>query len=95
MKKKKLSNPIKSKQTNRPISARIPDLIVINNNNYKKKKKKTCKIIYFAVPVNHRIKLKEIEKKDKFLDIGRGMKTNMEHEGDDYTNRDWCIRYSN
>ena len=19
----------------------------------------------------------------------------MEHEGDDYTNRDWCIRYSN
>ena len=23
------------------------------------------------------------------------MQKNLEHEGDDYTNRDWCIRYSN
>ena len=28
----------------------------------------------FAVPVNHRIKLKESEKKDKYLDLARGLK---------------------
>ena len=43
------------------ISARSPDLIIINN------KKRTCKIVNFAVPADHRIKLKECEKKDKYL----------------------------
>ena len=36
------------------ISARRPDLIIIN----KKKKKRICKIVDFAVPADHRIKLK-------------------------------------
>ena len=45
--------------TDHLISARRPDLIIIN------KKKRTCKIIDSAVPANHRIKLKEYEKKDK------------------------------
>ena len=45
------------------ISARRPDLIVIN------KKKRTCKIVDFAVLTDHRIKLKEREKKDKYLDL--------------------------
>ena len=45
------------------ISARRPDLIII------KKKKRTCKIVDFAVPADHRIKLKESEKKDKYLEI--------------------------
>ena len=52
------------------ISARRPDLIIIN----KKKKKITCKIIDFAVPVDKRIKLKEWEKKDKYLDLARELK---------------------
>ena len=43
------------KQTGHLISARRPDLIIIN------KKKKTCKIVNFAVPANQRIKLKESE----------------------------------
>ena len=77
-------------QTDHRISARRPDLIIIN----KKKKKRICKIVDFAVPANHRIKVKECEKKDKYLDIARELKT-LEHENDDYTNRDWCIRYSN
>ena len=47
------------------ISVRRPDLIIIN------KKKRTCKIIEFAVPADDRIKLKECEKKDKYLDLGR------------------------
>ena len=41
------------------------------------------------------MKLKESEKKDKYLDLARELKKTMENEGDDYTNRDWCIRYSN
>ena len=51
-------------QTDHLISARRPDLIVI-----KKKKKKTCKIVDFAVPAELKIKLKECEKKDKYLDL--------------------------
>ena len=53
------------------ISARPPDLIIINNKKKKKKKKRICKIVDFAVPADHRIKLKECEKKDKYLDLAR------------------------
>ena len=53
--------------------------------------KKTCKIVDFAVPADHRIKLKECEKKDKYPELARELKKTMEH-GDDYTN---CTRYSN
>ena len=49
-------------QTNRLISARRPDLIIIN-----KKKKRTCKFEDFDVPADHIIKLKESEKKDEYL----------------------------
>ena len=56
-------------QTDHLISARRPDLIIIN-----KKKKRTCKIVDFAVPADHRIKLKEYEKKDKYLDLARELK---------------------
>ena len=52
------------------ISARRPDRIIINNN----KKKRTCKIVDFAVPTDHRIKMKECEKKDKYLDLARELK---------------------
>ena len=51
------------------ISARRPDLIIINN-----KKKRTCKIVDFDAPADHRIKLKECEKKDKYLDLARELK---------------------
>ena len=50
------------------ISARRPDLIIIN------KKKRTCKIVDFAVRPDHRLKLKESEKKDKYLDLARKLK---------------------
>ena len=47
-----------------------------NNQQKKKKKKKkrTCKIVDFAVLGDHRIKLKECEKKDKYLDLVRELK---------------------
>ena len=54
--------------TDHLISARRPDLIIIN------KKKRTCKIVDYAVPADHRIKLKECEKKDKYLDLARELK---------------------
>ena len=37
-------------------------------------KKRTCKIVDFAVPADHRIKLKECEKKDKYLEFDRELK---------------------
>ena len=55
--------------TDHLISTRRPDLIIINNN-----KKRICKIVDFAVPADHRIKLKECEKKDKYIDLVRELK---------------------
>ena len=55
-------------QTDNLILARRPDLIIIN------KKKRTCKIVDFAVPTDHRVKLKECEKNDKYLDLARELK---------------------
>ena len=46
------------------ISARQPDLIIIN------KKERTCRI------VNHRVKLKESEERDKYRDLAKGLKKN-------------------
>ena len=50
------------------ISARRPDLIIIN------KKKIICKIDDLALSADNRIKLKECEKKDKYLDLARKLK---------------------
>ena len=48
----------------------------------------------FAVPADHRIKLKESEKKDKSLDLAWEWKKTMEHESDNYTNHDWSFWYN-
>ena len=49
-----------------------------------------------SLPADHRIKLKECEKKDKYLDLARELKKKtMEHEGDNYTNCDWYFWYFN
>ena len=40
-------------------------------NKKNKNKKRTSKIVNFAVPADHRIKLKESEKKDKYIDLAR------------------------
>ena len=44
------------------------------NNLQKKKKKRICKIVDFAVPADHRIKLKECEKEDKYLGLAWELK---------------------
>ena len=55
-------------QTDHRISARRPDRIIIN------KKMKICKVVDFAVPADHRIKLKESEKRDTYIDLARELK---------------------
>ena len=54
--------------TDHLISARRPDLIIIII------KKRICKIVDFAVPAGHRIKLKECVKKDKYFDLAKELK---------------------
>ena len=55
-------------QTDHLIPARRLDLIIII------KKKRICKIVDFADPADHRINLKESEKKNKYLDLARELK---------------------
>ena len=58
-------------QTDHLFSVRRPDLVIIN------KTKRTCRIVDYVVPANHRIKLKESEKRDKYLDLARELKKNL------------------
>ena len=76
-------------QIDRLTPARRPDLIIINKN------KRICKIVDFAVPVDHRINLKESEKKDNYLDRARELKKAVEHESNDCANSYWCVRHHN
>ena len=57
-------------QTDHLISARRPDLLIINN----KRNKIIFKNLDFAVPAEHRIKLKECEMKDRYLELARELK---------------------
>ena len=59
-------------QTDHLISARRPNSKIINY-----KKKRTCKIVNFVIPADHRLKLKENEKKDKYLDLARDLKKKL------------------
>ena len=52
-------------KTDHLILARRPDLVIIN------KKKRSCWAVDFAVPVDHRVKLKECEMRDKHLYLAR------------------------
>ena len=53
-----------------------------------------CRIDDFAVSANHWIKLKESEKKDKYLDLTRELEKTVEHESHGYTNCRRCSWYS-
>ena len=52
-------------QTDHLISDRRSDLVMIN------KKKWTCRIVDFVLPADHREKLKENDKRNKYLDLVR------------------------
>ena len=51
-----------------PLDVQRPALLIIN------KKERTCRIEDFAVPVKHRVKVKECEKRDKYLDLAKKLK---------------------
>ena len=51
-----------------PNSARRPDLVIVN------KRKRTYQVGNFAIPADHRVKLKESKKKDKYIDLSRELK---------------------
>ena len=61
-----------------------------NNNN------RTCHIVNCAVPVDHRVRMKESEKKRQILGSGQRTKKQnkkkLEHEGESRTNCNWCPR---
>ena len=52
-------------------------LISIMRPNNNQQKKGICKILDFAVSADHRIKLKECEKKDKYLALARELKKKL------------------
>ena len=56
-------------QADHLIFAERSDLVTVN-----KKERRTCRIVDFAVPADHRVKLKEGEKRDKCLDLARELK---------------------
>ena len=44
------------------------------HSNHHANKKRTCRIVDLAVPADHRVKMKDREKKDKYLDLARELK---------------------
>ena len=52
-------------------------------------------IVDCAVPTDHRIKLKECEKNDKYLDLARELKKLWNMEVTIYTSYNWCVLNSN
>ena len=65
-----------------------------NKTKQTKKKQKEKGPVEFAVSADHRVKLKESEKRDNYLDLARELKKTMEHESDGDTNCNSCARYS-
>ena len=61
-------------QMNHLVSTKRPDLVIVNKKKKKEKKKRTCRIVDFAVPDDHRVKLEESEKRDKYVDLARELK---------------------
>ena len=53
---------------------RSPNLDQKTRPNNNQQKEETCKNVDFAVPADHRIKPKEYEKKNRYLDLARELK---------------------
>ena len=69
--------PVKENNTKTPIELwHKYELPHLGQKSRTINKKKTCKIVGFAVLADHKIKLKECEKKDKYLDFARELKKN-------------------
>ena len=51
-----------------------PNLGQTTRPNESQRKKRTYRMVDFAIPADHRVKLKENEKRDKYLDLARERK---------------------
>ena len=85
---KRINNNDFDIQKDHLISARRPDLVIVN------KKKRNCQIVDYAVPADHRVRLKESEKKDKYQDFAWELKETMENESNGDIICSWCSWYS-
>ena len=58
------------------MSARRRELEIVTPTKKKKKgkKKSSCRLVVFAVPADHRVKIKKSEKRNHFLDLARELK---------------------
>ena len=76
-------------QTDPLISARRPDLVMVNTPPENLPNSGLCRS-----SSDHRVKLKESKKRNKYLDLAREHKKTMGHKNDGDTNCNWCARYS-
>ena len=74
-------------QTDHLMSAEQPNLVIIN------KKKGTCQIVAFVVLVYNGVKIKESEKRNKYLDRTKDLKKAMENVG--YTDANCYLSFWN
>ena len=63
-------------------------------DSQQKKNKRTNQIVDVAVPTELTRKLKEGEKRDKYLDLARKLKKNTEKENNDDTSCNWCALFN-
>ena len=54
---------------------------------YNNQQKSTWRIVDFTVPADHRIKLKERDKKDKYIDLARELKKLLNMKSEVHSNR--------
>ena len=66
------------------ILARKPNLVLVN------KKQMTCCLVVLTVSINHRVKIKESEKINKYSDFAREQKQTVGHTVDGDTICSWC-----
>ena len=69
------------------IPARRPDFVLID-----KKKKRTCHLMDIAILADDRVKIKECEKTDKYMNLPRELKKTVELESNTYSKCTWCVR---
>ena len=62
------------RETDPQFPGRKSELVIINKKR-RKKRKRTCHQQYFAVPANCRVKVKESEKINQYLDLARELKS--------------------
>ena len=65
-----------------------------SNQQKKNENLQNCKLCCTGWPQNKK-NWKKVKRRISTSTLLGNFKKNMEHEGDDYINRDWCIRYSN